>query len=133
MVYRILQFTVIIFAFVFGGWFLGLIGFTKLKIIDKQRLNNPIAIKSIEGDKIRLANGASVTLTDSADLEDTNYLRNVGDSVELMQSSDGEVYVFGHRQSMICGTGTTGFIIVPIFTKIEYRYRREMWGIGKLD
>jgi hypothetical protein len=130
---RSLQLAIVIFAVGFGGWFFGLIGFTKLKVENKQSLDKSSKITSIDGLTYKLANGTKFTLTDKDDLVDTKVLRGIGDDIELVPSAGNEVYVYGLRRSMICGTGTTGYVIIPIFTKIEYKYRRDMWGIGKLD
>ena len=110
----------------------GLIGISYPVRVDSTALSSPVKVQRITGQQIELVDGRVITLSDDQEWKD-----RIADSknwVDLEGDPEGpEVWIYGDRKLLICGTPWAQPIRIPIIPNRIPMNHRQLIAVGEIS
>ena len=122
---------ILVVAFLALGIFSGLIGISYPVRVYNTALTSPVKVKRIIGHQIELVDGRLITLSDDEEWKtQIAYSKNW---VDLEGDPEGpEVWVYGDRKFMLCGTPWAQPIRIPIIPNRIPMNHRQLIAVGEI-
>ncbi len=108
------------------GSMFGLVGVRYPRVITDEPLKHPQKVVRIEGTKLSLADGAVVTLEGVEEGNLSNILWQSEFTVDIDESTGGDVGVWARQNGWVCGTPWAQPIRIPLIRDTVYKNRRQM-------
>ena len=122
---------ILVVAFLILGIVTGWIGISYPVRVDNTALNSPVKVERITGRQVELVDGRVITLSDDQEWKDRiAYSKNW---VDLEGDPEGpEVWIYGDRNMIICGTPWAQPIRIPIIPNRFPKNHRQLIAVGEI-
>lgn len=108
------------------------VSFDRRVAIDNDPLTNSIAVTSISGNCLNLADGTVIVMWGYNPKELSEDMRAYGNRVELDRVDSHSASVIVKRRRFICGTGAP-LVVIPLIRREYPRYSRHLLGVGEFQ